>query len=582
MGARAGAARRRAGRAGAAGGASGGRGAPALPGGLRRALERGEDGGGAGAGTSLAALAAAEARWAALRAPGGGAPPARPDFLRRLPRPAGAAEMEVDVAVAGGTLGVFFACALQQRGWRVALVERGRVEGRGQEWNISRRELAEVVGTGVLSAQEVEAAVRSDFNPVRAGFHRSNPGGGGGVGDGHVEVQDILNVGVSPESLVASARGRFERAGGTVLEGFALAGVDACDDGVLLRRAEGGGGLRARLCVDCMGNSSPIVAQLRRGQRPDGVCLVVGSLARGFDPACNETGDLIWTDADARPGEFRQDFWEAFPAGGAGSSKRTTYLFSYLDAAPERPSLETLLRDYWERLGTYQGIPCPDEALDVERVLFGVFPTYKASPLAPGADRVIQVGDASGLQSPLSFGGFGALSRHLPRLVGALNEALETDQLDQASLSAIAAYLPSLSVAWLFQRAMSIRVGARTRPDFINQLLGQNFAALESLGPWALRPFLQDVVQFGPLGLALGKMMLDDPAFTLTILRELGPGPILEWSGHFLALGLYAGLHRTASPALAKLAPALPPAQRFHLNRLREAWEFGSGSDYRL
>ena len=340
--------------------------------------------------------------------------------------------------------------------------------------------------------------------------------------------------------------------------------------------------MRARLCVDCMGNGSPIVAQLRRGQRPDGVCLVVGSLARGFEPASNETGDLIWTDADARPGEFRQDFWEAFPAGGAGSSTRTTYLFSYLDAEPERPSLETLLRDYWERLGTYQGVPCPDEALDVERVLFGVFPTYKASPLAPGADRVIQVGDASGLQSPLSFGGFGALSRHLPRLVGALDEALETDQLDQASLSAVAAYLPSLSVAWLFQRAMSIRVGARTRPDFINQLLGQNFAALESLGPWALRPFLQDVVQFGPLGLALGKMMLDDPAFTLTILRELGPGPILEWSGHFLALGLYAGLHRTASPALAKLAPALPPAQRFRLNRLREALEFGSGSDYRL
>merc|ERR1719258_343642 len=127
------------------------------------------------------------------------------------------------------------------------------------------------------------------------------------------------------------------------------------------------------------------------------------------------------------------------------------------------------------------------------------------------------------------------------------------------------AYLPSLSVAWLFQRAMSIRVGARTRPDFINQLLGQNFAALESLGPWALRPFLQDVVQFGPLGLALGKMMLGDPAFTLTILRELGPGPVLEWLGHFLALGLYAGLHRTASPALAKLAPTLLTIGSVHL-----------------
>ena len=138
------------------------------------------------------------------------------------PAVAAVSEAEVDVAVVGGTLRVFFACALQRRGWRVALVERGRVEGRGQEWNISRRELDEIVEAGVLSAEEVEAAVRSEFNPVRAGFHRSasgaGRGGGGGGGDGPVEVLGILNVGVSPASLVASARERFERAGGRVLD----------------------------------------------------------------------------------------------------------------------------------------------------------------------------------------------------------------------------------------------------------------------------------------------------------------------------------------------------------------------------
>jgi len=36
-----------------------------------------------------------------------------------------------------------------------------------------------------------------------------------------------------------------------------------------------------------------------------------------------------------------------------------------------------------------------------------------------------QVGDASGIQSPLSFGGFGALTRHLHRLQAAVSEALE-------------------------------------------------------------------------------------------------------------------------------------------------------------
>jgi hypothetical protein len=36
------------------------------------------------------------------------------------------------------------------------------------------------------------------------------------------------------------------------------------------------GPMTARLVVDCMGFGSPIVRQARHGQKPDGVCLVVG------------------------------------------------------------------------------------------------------------------------------------------------------------------------------------------------------------------------------------------------------------------------------------------------------------------
>ena len=42
-----------------------------------------------------------------------------------------------------------------------------------------------------------------------------------------------------------------------------------------------------------------------------------------------------------------------------------------------------------------------------------------------------QVGDASGIQSPLSFGGFGALSRHLGRLAGAIKEAVEARETNR-------------------------------------------------------------------------------------------------------------------------------------------------------
>jgi lycopene cyclase CruP len=36
-----------------------------------------------------------------------------------------------------------------------------------------------------------------------------------------------------------------------------------------------------------------------------------------------------------------QVFWEAFPA--EGGSSRTTYMFAYSDAEPERPTFEALL-----------------------------------------------------------------------------------------------------------------------------------------------------------------------------------------------------------------------------------------------
>ena len=54
-----------------------------------------------------------------------------------------------------------------------------------------------------------------------------------------------------------------------------------------------------------------------------------------------------------------------------------------------------------------------------------MFPTYRDSPIQTPFDRILQVGDASGIQSPLSFGGFGSLTRHLGRIVTSLQEALE-------------------------------------------------------------------------------------------------------------------------------------------------------------
>jgi hypothetical protein len=54
------------------------------------------------------------------------------------------------------------------------------------------------------------------------------------------------------------------------------------------------------------------------------------------------------------PPPFRlQYFWEAFPAG-SGPSDRTSYMFTYMDAQPWRPSLAQLFDDYWQLMPQYQ------------------------------------------------------------------------------------------------------------------------------------------------------------------------------------------------------------------------------------
>jgi heterodisulfide reductase subunit A-like polyferredoxin len=51
-----------------------------------------------------------------------------------------AVQPDFDVILCGGVLGIVVALALQQQGFRVAVVEKRLVEGRTQEWNSSRHE----------------------------------------------------------------------------------------------------------------------------------------------------------------------------------------------------------------------------------------------------------------------------------------------------------------------------------------------------------------------------------------------------------------------------------------------------------
>ncbi|MCL1470887.1 FAD-binding oxidoreductase [Argonema antarcticum] len=473
-------------------------------------------------------------------------------------------EVDLDVVICGGTLGILIGAALAGMGWRVALIERGILRGREQEWNISRKELEVFLELNLLEESELLSAIATQYNPARISF----------LGDREHWVRDVLNIGVDPVFLLDALKSKFLKAGGKLFEKIPFQGAVVHPDGVAIdlglgatrqddEQSNNPKSLKTRLLIDAMGHFSPIVQQARQGKKPDAVCLVVGSCAQGFPK--NDTGDLLVSFTPLK--NQCQYFWEAFPARDG----RTTYLFTYMDAHPQRPSLETLFEDYLRLLPQYQNVELAQ--LQFQRALFGFFPSYRQSPLKMPWSRILPVGDSSGAQSPLSFGGFGAMVRHLKRLANGINEALQCDRLAKNALALLQPYQPNLAVTWLFQRAMSVGVNQKIHPDQINQLLSAVFLEMEHLGDDVLKPFLQDVVQFSALSQTLLRTQISHPRLVVKVIPQVGLTTLLDWTIHYANLGAYAALYQLVQTMQ-------PSGSQYYYRRWIDAWKYGSGGDY--
>jgi lycopene cyclase CruP len=468
-------------------------------------------------------------------------------------------ECELDIIICGGTLGILLGAALQKLGWRVGLIERGILTGREQEWNISRKELEVFIELELLTKTELELAIATEYNPARVSFKEGQ----------EVWVKDVLNIGVYPVYLLEIIKHKFIKAGGNLLENTVFKSATVHPDGILVEA--GAIELKTRLLIDAMGHFSPIIKQVRKDIKPEAVCVVVGSCAKGFPE--NKTGDLIYSFTPII--NQCQYFWEAFPARDG----RTTYMFSYLDAEPERPSLEDFMNEYLRLLPEYQNIEL--EQLEFQRFLFGFFPAYKDSPIHLPFNRILPVGDSAGGQSPVSFGGFGAMVRHLKRLTNGINEALIVDSLDSKDLALLQPYQPNISVTWLFQQTMSVGINKKVNSHQINNLMNGVFVVMDRLGDDVLKPFLQDVIQFTPLTKTLP---LVNPKLVLPLLLQIGINPLINWSIHYFNLALYSSLYtagKLAEPIVKNLVKNLSPTQQYYYHRWLDAWQYGSGGDYK-
>jgi lycopene cyclase CruP len=248
-----------------------------------------------------------------------------------------------------------------------------------------------------------------------------------------------------------------------------------------------------------------------------------------------------------------------------------------MDAEPERLSLENLFEEYLRLLPEYQGVEISQ--VNFKRALFGFFPSYRQSPLQTPWNRILPVGDSSGNQSPLSFGGFGSMVRHLERLTYGIEEALQTNQLSVSALNLLQPYQPSLSVTWLFQKAMSVGVNQQIPSNQINQLLSAVFAEMQKLGTPVLKPFLQDIVQFTALTQTLLKTGFSHPLLVAKIIPQVGLFSLIDWVVHYVNLCVFSLLFSVSS-ILEPLIKNLPIEQQYYWHRLVDNWKFGSGGDY--
>lgn len=458
---------------------------------------------------------------------------------------------DFDLIICGGTLGIILATTLQQKGLKIAIIERGILQGREQEWNISHQELQVLLELNLLTEEELNTIIFTEYNPARIAFYQGY----------ELWVKDVLNLGVSPYHLLGKLKEKFLQWGGQLWENNSFVSAVVHPQGVKVNLQQTS--LTTRLLIDAMGHFSPIVKQARQGQKPDGVCLVVGSCGKGFKE--NETGDLIATFTPIL--NQCQYFWEAFPA----KQGRTTYLFTYVDTHPQRFSLEFLMNEYFKYLPSYQNIEL--NSLNFIRFLFGFFPAYQNSPLHFPWNRIMAIGDSAGGQSPVSFGGFGAMLRHLQRLTNSVFLALKTDSLLVQDLQLIQSYQPNIALTWLFQKTMSVPFDKKVKnAQEINQLMSAVFQVMNNLGEDVLKPFLQDVIQFIPLSKTLP---LVNPKYVFPLLPQVGVTALLDWIKHYINLGLFTGLSQLPLGNISQMTSH----EDFITFCYRNQWRYGSGKD---
>ncbi|MEM6590374.1 MAG: flavin-dependent dehydrogenase [Cyanobacteria bacterium P01_C01_bin.73] len=454
---------------------------------------------------------------------------------------------DFDLIYVGGALGVIHAAVMAHLGYRVLLIERLPFGRMHREWNISRQEFQSLIDLGLFSSAEFEALIGCEYaDGFNKFFDANNPT----IAQAPVlHTPKVLNIALDSEKLLRACGEKLTAAGGTILDNTDFTWAAIADDGVTVHVEPCQPGsadspaayrIQGRLLVDAMGTASSIAWQLNGGRTFDSVCPTVGAcISGGIGPEVWDStyGDVLFSHGDISRG--RQLIWELFPGR---SGELTVYLFHYHQAHSDNPgSLLEMYEDFFHILPEYRR--CDLDKLTWRKPTFGYIPGHfsrSASDRRVAFDRLIAVGDAASLQSPLVFTGFGSLIRNLPRLTDLLDTALRHDLLRDRHLNQIRAFQSNVAVTWLFSKGMMVPTHQFIAPQRINAMLNTFFGVLGQEPTDVADRFIKDRATWPEFNRMALTAASQNPALLGWIWQLAGPADMVRWLGSYLTFTLSA------------------------------------------
>lgn len=452
---------------------------------------------------------------------------------------------EFEIVYAGGGLGLLHAAVMSARYNRKVLVFDLHTVGRThRDWNISDDELAEFERAGLFTKPELEQAIVNRYRTGFVKFYDANSH----FKPAPLFMQNVLDVAVEADVLLAAAaeKLRHSNTNSVLLDAHKFVRAYNQKNRVLIEVEDQNTKRRklfaARLFVDATGTNSPVSRQINAGRSITHVCPTVGTVAKGFargenaDEVDFSVGEILVSNEDAA--DNRQLIWEGF-AGSPRRDEYTTYLFFYdsIESKADK-SLLNLFEQYFEKLPKYKRQTNNWRAV---KPVFGFIPSYHHhgwnNQKQTAMNRVLLVGDAAGLSSPLTFCGFGSHVRNLRRLTHLTELALKGDLLDGGALGEINAYEPR--VAQMASLAEFMRPTAASKPAVVNETMNAVMQALGDLNEDVRRDLFKDRISFAKFKSLLKKTATIHPAVFRRMFEHLGAKGAFWWIANIAESALH-------------------------------------------